>query len=163
MKFAILAAFFTFLGCETKPEKAFDHFVFSDSGSNHNYSILFSDSDTIYIEQRFPSLKHFYAVISPNDKDSVQSWVKAIARKSYQPFYIQHNVEDANEFQFFKKSGESTGSVYVYGHTAPEELFVYYRKFRTFKDIRLFETNLRKDFGNLDRFPANPPIPKMIK
>jgi hypothetical protein len=169
--FIIVILFIIFTSCEKKKAKenvSFTNFVFSMSGSHRDYSMKFTESDTVYFEKRFPNPKeYFYSVISKTEKDSVNKIISEIDFKKYDSIYDEYPINrlvDGTGYKFYVENGLQKNSIYIYGHIGPKEFYNFAHFFKSLTERQQFHpTNKKIDFGNLNHIllPDPPPPPKL--
>ena len=168
MRYLFFSFMVLFLSCqkERKFNEEYNNFVFSFSAENEDYSIKFTNSDTVYIEKRFPDPKeYFYFLINKNDLDSVYYWVNNIQFSKYNSSYNEHLVNglvDGIGFKFYLENSHLNSSVYIYGEIGPKEFYVLADKLIEIKErYKLSKTSKKVNFGDLKGIllPIPPPSP----
>jgi hypothetical protein len=169
--FIIIILFGIFISCQNKNAKeniSFTNFVFSMSAQHSDYSMKFTESDTVYFERRFPDPKeHFYCVIKKSEKDSVYKIVDEINFEKYDSIYDEYPINglvDGTGYKFYVENQGKQKWIYIYGHTAPKELYKFASFFTRLKERQqLHPTNKKIDFGNLNHIllPEPPPPPQL--
>jgi len=176
MKNYIIVIFIIFLSCEKKEVKknnSFTNFVFSMSAQHSDYSMKFTDSDTIFFEKRFPNPKEcFYSIIQKRDKDSIYKIISQINFSKYDSIYDEYQLNhlvDGTGYKFYVDNKSRKNSIYIYGRIGPKELYSFaYHLEKLKKRLQLHPTNKQIDFGNLNHIllpepPPDPTIKKAVK
>ena len=138
----------------------YNDFVFSTSTESDNYSLKFTDSDTIFFEKRFPKPKQlYYAIIQNNDKEKLDSILQKTDFTKYDTVYFQNNLQDGISYKFYLTKKAHVNWVLMYGHTGPKSLYDFADWLTNLKDRQTFHPiNGTVDFGNLI-YIILPPIP----
>jgi len=146
----------------TKPT-TFDDFIFSYSQLNADYSIKFTNSDTIFLQRRFPRpTELFYSVFSSNDSLKLDSFLKKINFKNYDTVYVQKFLEDGGSYKFVVTKDTTTNWTFIYGDNGPKQLYGFGNWLSNLKDKQNFyPIGTTIDFGNLNYIlrPKIPPPP----
>ena len=162
----LIGILFVFFGCKKEEvnEFPFDSFIFSYSGLRNDNSIKFTNTDTVYLQRRFPEpTENFYAILKANEKMKLNKFFKNLNLDKFDPDYIQENVADGGNLQFEIFKNKKSKLIAIYGGTAPEELYKYADFLIKFKSmIKFIPTKKNINFGDLagsfDRPPPPPPI-----
>lgn len=146
-----------------KKEPPFDSFVYSFSTLHLNYSVKFTNSDTVYFLKRFPKPETTsYAIMNDAQRSNIVALIKKIDFSKYKSEYIQENIVDAVQLRFDVTKNNKSKSIDIYGDIAPEALYVYPTEFNDFIKHLNFQPYTHKiDFGNVKHFespelPINP-------
>ncbi len=158
-------------GCErTKNDIQFvDNFVFSYSAMYSDYSMKFTQSDTVYIQKRFPgTTEHFYFIIKESDRHNVLKLANDIKFAKYDSINDQHLVNqlvDGTGYKFYVEKGTKRDWIYIYGDDGPKEFYEFSAVLNSLKEKQtLQKTNKEIDFGNLDHILLpEPPTSLEIK
>lgn len=171
MKKFIIVIFIALFSCEKKIEKKdipFTNFVFSMSAQHSDYSMKFTNSDTVYFEKRFPDPKeYFYSIIQKSDKEFITKIVSQINFSKYDSIYDEYKINhlvDGTGYKFYTENKSKKNWIYIYGHTGPKEFYDFAIFLEHFKEKQqLHPTNKKIDFGNLNHILLpEPPEPKII-
>lgn len=165
MKYILLAiTCLLLLSCfkTEKKELPFDSFVYSFSAQHLDYSVKFTENDTVYFQKRHPSpLTNYFSIMKSYQKDSLIALINKLEYSKYDTIYNQDNIVDAEGFKFYTVKNGKENSIYVYGSKAPKELYEYAEKLNNFtKQFDFKPYNKSVDFGNLKNIelPTPPPI-----
>lgn len=168
--FIIVILFVIFTSCEKKKvdkNVSFKNFVFSMSALHSDYSMKFTESDTVYIERRFPNPKeYFYSLISKSEKDTVYKIISEINFKKYDSIYDEYPINrlvDGTGYKFYVENGSQKNWIYIYGHIGPKVFYSFANFFKSLKEKQqLHQIKKKIDFGNLNHIllPEPPPPPK---
>ena len=151
---------------ESKKAESLKYFVFSKSAEASDYSIKFSENDTVFLERRFPTPRqHFYFIIEKRDKDIINKLVNEIQFSKYDSIYVEytHNhLVDGVGYKFYLQKDTLKNWVLIYGNIGPKEFYDFADLIETLKQKQmLFLTDKQVEFGNLDHIllPEPPPDP----
>src|SRR3954465_5700638 len=91
------------IGCDKKNQQkklnSFDSLVFTNSELYSDYSIKFTNSDTIFLERRFPKPKELsYSIIQREEIEPLDSFLKKNDFKRYDTLYFQNNLQDGASY-----------------------------------------------------------------
>jgi len=153
------------VSCNRKETKPFDSLTFSDAGLHHDYSVKFTNSDTIYLQTRFPSpLENYYAIITEGDRKNLNQFVEKLDFKKYDTIYAQENLEDGRSILFSISKQNKSHWVYIYGHNGPKELFDFSKWLSNFKEKTKFKPSVKaQDYGDLKYILPPPPPPPIVE
>lgn len=142
---------------------SFDSFVFSYAGLHHDNSIKFNNSDTIFLQRRYPEPKeNFYAIINGNIKEKLYKHLQSLNVNKFKSEYSQNNLCDGSAYLLNISNNNKNKSIFVYGHTAPKELFNFIDSLSKFKDhLKFIPTKQVIDFGDLSTILPPPPPPPL--
>jgi hypothetical protein len=151
---------------ENKKVELLKCFVFSKSSEASNYSIKFSDSDTVFLEKHFPAPRqHYFFIIEKSDKDIIKKLVNEIQFSKYDSIYDEYTINhlvDGVGYKFYFQKDTLKNWIYIYGHIGPKEFYDFADLIENLKQKQmLFLTDKQVDFGNLDHIllPEPPPDP----
>lgn len=155
--------------CSTNNQKTklttFDTFVFSYRQLYTDYSIKFTNSDTIFLQKRFPRPKAlFYSIIQNNDVLKLDSFLTTSSFKKYDTLYVQNNLEDGSSYKFVLTKNMTTNWIFIYGKEGPKTLYEFGNWLSDFKERQIFyPIDAKIDFGNLNyillpEIPSQPDI-----
>ena len=163
MKRLFFLTIIALVSCNRKETKSFDNFIFSDAGLHHDYSLKFTNNDTIFLQKRFPSpTENYYAILTEEDNDSLNKFVEKIDFKNYDTLYAQENLEDGRSLLFRVSKLKENHWVFIYGHNGPKELFEFTKWLISFKEKQKFKPSSKaKDYGDLKYILPPPPPPKI--
>ena len=164
MKHLLLAFLtFTLFSCSKteKREQPFDSFVYSFSALRMDYSVKFTESDTVYFLKRFPKPETVsYALMKESQKDSIIALVSKVDFTKYKSEYAEEDVIDPVGIRFDSTKNNKSKSITIYDGTAPKELYNYATEFNEFiKYLNFQPYNGKVDFGKPIR-PDLPPFPE---
>jgi len=151
---------------ENKKVETFKCFVFSRSSEASNYSIKFTESDTVFLEKRFPAPRqHYFFIIEKSDKDIIKKLVNEIQFSKYDSIYDEYatnHLVDGVGYKFYFQKDTLKNWVYIYGKIGPKEFYDFANLIEHIKQKQmLLLTDKQVDFGNLDHIllPEPPPDP----
>lgn len=163
----ILFVLLIFLGCKKEKieEVQFDSFIISSSGLHHFNSIKFTNSDTIFLQKRFPEpIENFYAIIKPDKKIKLNKYLQSFNVRKFKSEYTQENLCDGGSYLINIYNNGKNRSIFIYGHKAPEELYKFIDSVGQFKnDLKFIPTKQIIDFGDLSSILPPPPPPLPLK
>lgn len=156
-----------FLSCkkDEKNQFPFDSFIFSYAGLHHNNSLKFTNSDTVFMQRRFPEpTENFYAIIPADKKIMLNKHFRSLNFNKFESEYVQENLCDGGSYLLnFHRKGKNK-SIFIYGGIAPKELYNYADSLMSFKEILKFiPTKQIIDFGDLIPILPPPPPPPPLK
>ncbi|PIF69909.1 hypothetical protein CLU99_0626 [Flavobacterium sp. 2] len=158
---------FIFFGCKKEVEDAFtfDSLVLSSAGLDEDNSIKFTNSDTVFLQRRYPGpTENFYAVIANDQKIKFKKQLQRLNLKKYKSEYTQENLCDGGASLINISINGKTKSIFIYGHVAPEKLYTFIDSLGTFKKNLKFRTTKQViDFGDLNAILPPPPPPLKTK
>lgn len=161
----LIGILFIFFGCkkEEVTKFPFDSFIFSYAGLHHDNSLKFTSSDTVFMQRRFPKPKQNYYSIIPNDKKiKLNKYFQTLNLKKFKSEYTQENLCDGASYLMNISSNGKNKSVFIYGHTAPKELYNFIDSLSRFKnDLKFIPTKQIIDFGDLSSILPPPPPPPL--
>jgi hypothetical protein len=152
------------IGCDKKNQQkklnSFDNFVFTNSELYSDYSIKFTNSDTIFLERRFPKPKELsYSIIQREEIEKLDSFLKKNDFKRYDTLYFQNNLQDGASYKFYLTKDTVISWVLIYGNEAPRPLYDFAKWLDNLKNQQTFyQIDTTIDFGNL-KYILLPPIP----
>jgi hypothetical protein len=151
---------------DVKPEKkVFNEFVFSQAALHENYSLKFTQSDTFFIEKRFPEpVMRFYALLSDSIRMKLNTQLTTLNLTRFAKLYRQENLEDGVSYKFHLRNDKVVKTVGVYGKEAPMGLYPFAEWLDSIaKTVVMFPLNRQIDFGDLSGINVLPvpPPPKM--
>ena len=164
MKKLILGIVVILTSCQKKENKPFDDFVFSSSGLHHDFSLKFSNNDTVFFQKRFPKpVENYYAILNNSDNKTLDSLFEKLNFEKYDTIYAQENLYDGGSLLFNATKKNKKHWVFIYGHKGPKELFNFSIWLRNFKEKQKFKSTTKAtDFGDLKYIlPPPPPPPKV--
>jgi hypothetical protein len=163
MKRLFLLTIITLVSCNRKEVNPFDSFTFSDAGLHHDYSMKFTNSDTIYLQTRFPSsVENYYAIITKEDRKNLNQFIEKLNFKKYDTIYAQENLDDGRSLLFRILNRKENHWIFIYGHNGPKELFEFAKWLTNFKEKQKFKPSSKaSDYGNLKYILPPPPPPKI--
>jgi hypothetical protein len=164
MKKLIILFIVIFTSCEKKEDKTFTNFVFSSAGLHYDYSLKFTNSDTVYFQKRFPQPEeNYYSLLNKEDRKNLNKFVEKIDFEKIDTIYAQENLADGESLLFNISQQKENRWVFIYGHNAPKELFEFSIWLKEFKEKQKFKSNTKIiDFGDLKYIlPPPPPPPKV--
>jgi hypothetical protein len=165
MKLKVLFLFVILISCNKKESQKlvpqFDRFIFSAAGDNHNYSIKFTQNDTIYIEKRFPFPKqNYYSILKKNQLDSLNKKLMKLDFSKYKSSYINEQLSDGQAYEFLLRKKTSNKKVIIYGLENPKELYELAHWLTSLKkETKLLPTNKNIEFDSLEHKLIQPPPP----
>lgn len=142
----------------------FDNFIFSYSQLYADYSIKFTNSDTIFLQRRFPQPRAvFYSIIQNKDSLKLDSFLTKIDLKKYDTVYMQNNLQDGDSYKFVMSNDTITKWTFIYGNEGPKQLYDFANWLRDLQERqRFYPIDTSIYFGNLNYIvlPQVPPPPK---
>lgn len=139
----------------------FNEFIFSQSALFENYSLKFTESDTLFMEVRFPKpAKRFYAILTEGTIDKLTSMIDTLNLKEPHSLYVQDNLQDGISLKFYFRSSGLTKTIGVYGNEAPTEIYTLTHRLDSLaKSVRKYPYHKKIDFGDLSGIviPLPPP------
>lgn len=167
-KIALLITITTILlGCkkEVVTKFPFDSFIFSYAGLDHDNSLKFTNSDTVFMQRRFPEPKqNYYFIISNDKKVKLNKYLQTLNLKKFKSEYTQENLCDGTSYLINISSNGKNRSVFIYGDTAPKELYNFIDSLSWFKnDLKFIPIKKIIDFGDLSSILPPPPPPPPLK
>jgi len=168
-QFLLLSLTLCFYSCGNKNIekriKSFDEFIFSQSALHENYSLKFTKSDTLFLEERFPEpSKQFYAFVSDSIRRKLNFILDTLNIARFDTAYLQENLQDGVSYKFYLRNDSFTKTVGVYGYEVPKELYSFSLLLDSFaKTVIRYPIVREIDFGDLSGInpPPAPPPPKM--
>jgi hypothetical protein len=156
------------ISCSKKEEGnqfPFNHFIFSSSGLRQNFSIKFTKSDSVYFQRRFPQPKEtFYVILKNDQKAELHKFFKNLNLNKFEDTYQQDNVADGGTLQFEILKNKKSQLIFIYGGTAPQELYNHARFLIKFKDkLKFIKTKKHIYFGDQGPIFNPPPLPPPLK
>ena len=161
MKYLIIIIII-FTSCQHKEEKVFDDFIFSSAGLHYDYSMKFSNNDTVYFQKRFPEpIENYYSLIEKNDRIQLDRFINKLDFTKYDTIYAQENLMDGGSLLFNITKQKENNWLFIYGHKAPKEILTFATWLNGFKEKQKLNRSLKDiDFGNL-RYILPPPPPPL--
>ena len=92
---------FLFLGCKKdgKNQFQFDSLIFSYAGLHHDNSLKFTNSDTVFMQRRFPEpIENFYAIIPADKKIKLNKQLRSLNLNKFESDYAQNNLCDGGSY-----------------------------------------------------------------
>lgn len=158
---------FLFLGCKKdgKNQFQFDSLIFSYAGLHHDNSLKFTNSDTVFMQRRFPEpIENFYAIIPADKKIKLNKQLRSLNLNKFESDYAQNNLCDGGSYLINASINGKNKSIFIYGGIAPKELYNYADSLMSFKEILKFvPTKQIIDFGDLGPILPPPPPPPPLK
>lgn len=145
-----------------KKEKEFDAFVYSYAAENINYSVKFTDGDTIYFRRRYPNPQaDYYALFQGAQKDSLLALAGRINFANYDSIYKDETLSDGVAISFYRKKDNKADRIFVHDMQAPPALFKLAERFNKLAGRFDFKpTPAGQDYGNVEgiALPAPPAV-----
>lgn len=168
VKIIFISFVLLFISCSKKEpvkEFPFDSFIFSYAGLHHDNSLKFSNSDTVFMQRRFPEpTQNFYAIIQTDKKFKLNKHLRSLNLNKFESDYAQDNLCDGGSYLINASMNGKNKSIYIYGGIAPKELYNYADSLISFKEILKFiPTKQIIDFGDLGPILPPPPPPPPLK
>lgn len=157
-----------FLCCNKteRQKQPFDSFVYSFTALRMDYTVKFTNTDTVYFLKRFPKPETVsFAIIEESKRDSITALIKKIDFAKYKSEYAEENLVDATGIRFESTKASMRKTIDIYGGTAPKELYDYAAEFnKQLKHLNFQPYTGKEHFGNLKHIelPAPPPIDTTI-
>jgi len=111
-------------------KSSFEEFDFSYRCETTDFSIKFTQSDTVFIKQNFDindsidatdSNTNYFAVLNETDRKKFDDLLSDLDFKKYDAEYCQH-YKDGREYQLYIKNKYGENNIYVHSTEAPKEL-----------------------------------------
>ena len=154
---------FIFFGCKKEEvnEFPFDSLIVSSAGLHHDISVKFTNSDTVFLQRRFPKpTENFYAIIKNNEKIKLNKYLQSLNFKKFKSEYSQEHLCDGGSFLINISNNGKSKSILIYGGIAPNELYNFVDSLSTFKkNLKFSSTKQIIDFGDLGPILLPPPPP----
>lgn len=165
-RFILLTLFIS--ACKQKQKgkdmRNFDNFIFSYNEECCDYSIEFTNSDTIFIQKRFPRPKEIYfAIVENKDIIKLDSFLNAIDFSNYDTVCSQNHLQDGGSYKFYVTNDTNIKWTFIYGNEGPKSLYNFGIWLRDFKDRqKAYSIDTTINFGNLNYIllPEVPPPPR---
>lgn len=157
----LLCIFFCLCSCGIKSDNqtsaSFNEFVFSLSAMYENYSVKFTRSDTIFLEERFPEpTKRYFALLNDTVRKRLNFILDTLNLKGFDTSYIQENLEDGAFIKFHLRSDTIEKTISIYGKDAPPSFYTVAQCLDSLtKALTKHPTARQVDFGDLSG--VNPP------
>ncbi len=138
-----------------------ESFIFSYAGLDHDNSIKFTNSDTVYLQKRFPEPnENFYAILKRSEKIELNKILSLINYKKYDSVYEEQNLYDGNSYLLNITKNKKNKWIYIYGRKAPKELYNYIDSLEKLKSkLKFSKTKQTINFGDLKYILPPPPPP----
>ncbi len=150
-------------------KKNYDEFELSYGNTfETDFSLKFTQNDTIYIRENWSrndinenspypkSNTNYYAIISKQQNEKLNQFLKDIDFKKYDTAYHQNYV-DGSEYKFYIKTPKFQKSVYVHSHNSPKELdSLAYWIVDMKRNLKLLKTNKKLNFKSKIYLPPPP-------
>lgn len=165
----LLSLLFCLCACDSEkdsqPTAVFNEFVFSQSGMYENYSIKFTKSDTVFLEERFPEpSKRYFALLNDTLLKNLNFILDTLNLERFDNSYIQENLQDGVFIKFHLRSDSMNKTIGIYGHEAPPSFYPVAKWLDNLtKTLTKHPTTKSIDFGDLSGInpPPAPPPPKL--
>lgn len=132
-----------------------------------NYSMKFTKSDTLYLEERFPKpVKRFWALVPDSVKMKLNTFLDTLELVKFDTAYIQSYLEDGVSYKFYLHNDTLKKTINIYGHEAPKELYLFAQWLDHFVGTTAkHPSNKEVDFGDLSGIivPSPPSPPRVSK
>ncbi|MBF4517132.1 hypothetical protein IRZ71_12285 [Flavobacterium sp. ANB] len=158
---------FALFGCKKDEvnEFPFNSLIFSYAGLHHDNSVKFTNSDTVFLQRRFPEpTENFYAIIQNDEKIKLNKYLQSLNLKKFKSVYAQENLCDGESYLINVSNNGKNKLIFIYGHIAPEELYNFVDSLGTFKkNLKFSPTKQIINFGDLTYILPPPPPPSLRK
>lgn len=174
LSIAILTSFFL-MSC-TQKENTFDIIDFTFEGTfTEIYSIRLTQSDTVYIHQRWigshynnslftPKEKtNYYGVLNKQERLKLFGYIDKVNLFNYQPEYIEDYLDGSSYVISITKDSKNK-IIFVHSHEAPKEIDSIATLINNVKhNLKLYETKKQIEFSASGLVSPIPPPPPPIK
>jgi hypothetical protein len=130
-----------------------------------NYSVKFTRSDTIFLEERFPEpTKQYFALLNDTVRKKLNFILDTLNLTRFDSSYIQDNLQDGAIIKFHLKSDTIDKTISIYGHEAPPSFYPVAQWLDSLTKVLTKHPIKRQvDFGDLSGVnpPPAPPPPKL--
>jgi hypothetical protein len=143
--------------------KSFESFVFSYGSLHSNYSLKFTNSDTIYLEQRFPLPRTTYiGFINEKDKKIVTDFLANTNFSKFEKEYFEENISDPIQLSFSLTKKTTEKNICIIGNDGPKIFYDFAKQINFTKQKQKFKlTEKNIDFGDIScMIPPPPPPPR---
>ena len=164
VKIIFISSILLVISCSKKEETKefpFDSFIFSYAGLHHDNSLKFTNSDTVFMQRRFPEpTENFYAIIPADKKIKLNKHLRSLNLNKFESDYAQDNLCDGGSYLINASINGKNKSIFIYSDVAPQELYNYVDSIMNFKEnLKFIPTEKKIDFGDLS--PILPPPPPL--
>ncbi|WP_281336530.1 hypothetical protein [Flavobacterium eburneipallidum] len=142
----------------------FESFTFSYAGLNHDNSIKFTKSDTVYFQKKYPEPKeNFYAILKKNERNELNKLIRQLDYKIYDSIYAENNLQDGQSYLLNFSKDKTNKWIFIYGDNAPEKIYAFIKSLGEFKTkLKFIPTKKNINFGYL-KYNLSPPPPPPLK
>ncbi|WP_428230879.1 hypothetical protein [Flavobacterium sp.] len=169
VKIIFISSILLFISCSKKEETKefpFESFIFSYAGLHHDNSLKFTNSDTVFMQRRFPKpTENFYAIIPADKKIKLNKHLRSLNLNKFESDYAQDNLCDGGSYLINASTKGKNKSIFIYGGIAPKELYNCADSLMSLKEnLKFVPTKQIIDFGDLGPIlPPPPPPPLKLK
>lgn len=156
-KTIIILIILTQLSCSKN--KSFDSFVFSYGNLHSNYSLKFTNTDTIYLERRFPfPRKTYVGFINKKDKKVVTDFLDNTNFSEFEKEYFEENISDPIQLSFSLTKKTTEKNICIIGNNGPKIFYDLAKQINfTKQNLKFKLTKKNINFGDISCMIPPPP------
>lgn len=152
MRLCCLLLLLALVACSDKEEVGapYDAFIYSYTDGNADFSLKFTDSDTVYFRKCLPNpAANFYALVKNKDKDSLTTLTNSLDFSKHTSASETSPVANSVRIAFYKIKDGKKDTAHTFSGNNADELLKLGLRFNSFaKRFDFKPTDKAIDFGN---------------